>query len=164
MGEQIRCQPILVSCFTCLTTFSLSTIHSSRDTADGEIWASDKSASDHCADLSPATLTCPTVTWLSVRILTLKAQIKHTSRSLDNSFKYQLWLKRTDVQYWTILARLWCHLPSFSYIYVRSSIAMGGRHSSLVSSVPTILWPRVRIPCTPSTLFSICFIVIVIRK
>ena len=35
----------------------------------------------------------------------------------------------------------------------------GDRHSSVVSSTPTILWPRVRIPSTPSTLFSICIIV-----
>ena len=29
------------------------------------------------------------------------------------------------------------------------------RHSSVVYSLPTILWPRVRIPCTPSLLFQI---------
>ena len=40
---------------------------------------------------------------------------------------------------------------------------MGGRHSSVVSSAPTILRPRVRIPSTPSKLFSIC-IEIVTRK
>ena len=34
----------------------------------------------------------------------------------------------------------------------------GGRHSSVVLSAPTILWPRVRIPSTPSTLFTICFV------
>ena len=39
----------------------------------------------------------------------------------------------------------------------------GGRHSSMVSSAPTILWPQVQIPSTPSTLFSIC-IEIVMRK
>ena len=39
----------------------------------------------------------------------------------------------------------------------------GGRHSSMVSSVPIILRPRVWIPSTPSTLFSIC-IEIVTRK
>ena len=39
----------------------------------------------------------------------------------------------------------------------------GGRHSSVVSSTPTILWPQVRIPSTPSMLFSIC-IEIVMRK
>ena len=38
-----------------------------------------------------------------------------------------------------------------------------GRHSSVVSSAPTILRPRVRIPSTPSMLFSIC-IEIVTRK
>ena len=32
----------------------------------------------------------------------------------------------------------------------------GGSHSSVVSSAPTILQPRVRIPSTPSMLFSIC--------
>ena len=40
---------------------------------------------------------------------------------------------------------------------------MGGRHSSMVLSAPTILRPRVQIPSTPSMLFSIG-IEIVIRK
>ena len=31
---------------------------------------------------------------------------------------------------------------------------MGGRHSSVVSSAPTILRPQVRIPSTPSMLFQ----------
>ena len=39
----------------------------------------------------------------------------------------------------------------------------GGRHSSMVSSAPTILWPQVWIPSTQSMLFSIC-IEIVTRK
>ena len=43
------------------------------------------------------------------------------------------------------------------------SDGMGGHHSSMVLSAPTILRPRVRIPCTPSMLFSIC-IEIVTRK
>ena len=33
---------------------------------------------------------------------------------------------------------------------------LGGRHSSVVSSAPTILQPRVQIPSSPSMLFSIC--------
>ena len=37
-----------------------------------------------------------------------------------------------------------------------SVYALGGHHSSVVSSAPTILRPRVRTPSTPSTLFSIC--------
>ena len=40
---------------------------------------------------------------------------------------------------------------------------LGGCHSSMVSSAPTILRPWVQIPSTPSTLFSI-YIEIVIRK
>ena len=40
----------------------------------------------------------------------------------------------------------------------------GGRHSSMVLSAPTILRPWVRIPSTPSMLFSICIIEIVTRK
>ena len=40
---------------------------------------------------------------------------------------------------------------------------VGGRHSSVVLSAPTILQPRIRIPSTPSMLFSIC-IEIVMRK
>ena len=35
----------------------------------------------------------------------------------------------------------------------------GGRHSSVVSSAPTILRPRVQIPSTPSMLFSVIEIV-----
>ena len=34
----------------------------------------------------------------------------------------------------------------------------GGRHSSVVSFAPTILWPRVRIPSTPSMLFQFVFL------
>ena len=41
---------------------------------------------------------------------------------------------------------------------------LGGRHSSMVSSVPTILRPQVQIPSTPSMLFSICIIEIVSSK
>ena len=37
-------------------------------------------------------------------------------------------------------------------------------HISMVLSAPTILWPWVRIPSTPSMLFSICIIEIVTRK
>ena len=37
-------------------------------------------------------------------------------------------------------------------------------HSSVVSSAPTILRPRVRIPSTPTMLFSICIKEIVSRK
>ena len=37
---------------------------------------------------------------------------------------------------------------------IKREIFLGGRHSSVVSSVPTILRPRVRIPSTPSTLFQ----------
>ena len=52
--------------------------------------------------------------------------------------------------------------------YFQSTIKLikvgGGRHSSVVSSAPTILRPRVRIPSTPSMLFSICIIEIVSRK
>ena len=40
----------------------------------------------------------------------------------------------------------------------------GGCHSSVVLSAPTILQPQVQIPSTPSMLFSICIIEIVMRK
>ena len=39
-------------------------------------------------------------------------------------------------------------------------VCVGYRHSSVVSSSPTILQPRVWIPSTPSTLFSNCTIAI----
>ena len=42
--------------------------------------------------------------------------------------------------------------------------SVGSRHSSVVSSVPTIMWPRVQIPRTPSMLFLICIIDIVMRN
>ena len=37
-------------------------------------------------------------------------------------------------------------------------------YSSVVLSLPTILWPRVLIPSSPSTLVSLCFIEVVMRK
>ena len=40
----------------------------------------------------------------------------------------------------------------------------GDRHGSVFSSAPNILRPRVRIPSTPSMLFSIFIIEIVTRK
>ena len=43
-------------------------------------------------------------------------------------------------------------------------MCLGGRHSSVVLSAPTILPSQVRIPNTPSTLFSIYIIEIVIKK
>ena len=45
------------------------------------------------------------------------------------------------------------------YIKINNKLS---RHSSMVSSAPTILQPRVRIPSTPSTLFSIC--IEIVRK
>ena len=50
----------------------------------------------------------------------------------------------------------------FRNLITRQKI-LGGRHCSVVSSAPTILRPWVRIPSTPSMLFSIC-IEIVMRK
>ena len=50
-----------------------------------------------------------------------------------------------------------------AYCVKRNSV-LGGHHSSVVSSAPTILRPQVRIPSTPSMLFSICTIEIVSRK
>ena len=41
---------------------------------------------------------------------------------------------------------------------------LGSRHSSMVSSAPTILWLWVWIPSTLSMFFSICIIEIVMRK
>ena len=41
---------------------------------------------------------------------------------------------------------------------------LGGRDSSVVSSVPNILRPQVQILSTPTMLFSICIIEIVMRK
>ena len=43
-------------------------------------------------------------------------------------------------------------------LYSHTQRTWGGRHSSVVSSASTILWPRVRIPSTPSTLFfNLCY-------
>ena len=41
---------------------------------------------------------------------------------------------------------------------------IGGCHSSVVSSTPTILQPQFQIPSTPSMLFSICITEIVMRE
>ena len=46
----------------------------------------------------------------------------------------------------------------------KSGRDLGGCHSSVVSSATTILWPRVKIPSTPSMLLSICIIEIVTKK
>ena len=46
--------------------------------------------------------------------------------------------------------------PGVSGVRIKSPhllTALGGRHRSVVSSAPTILQPRVRIPSSPSTLF-----------
>ena len=45
-----------------------------------------------------------------------------------------------------------------------NKMVQGSCHSSVVSPVPTILRPQVRIPSTSSMLFSICIIEIVMRK
>ena len=49
-------------------------------------------------------------------------------------------------------------------IICKMEYCIGGSHSSVVSSAPTILRPRVRVPSTPTMLFSICIIEIVSRK
>ena len=56
--------------------------------------------------------------------------------------------------------------PSWAMVsvFVIKVLEMRGRNSSVVSSVPTILQPQVRIPSPPSKLFSICIIKIVSRK
>ena len=46
----------------------------------------------------------------------------------------------------------------------KNNITVGGRHSSVVSSAPTIMQPRIRIPCTPSTLYSNCIFNVGMRK
>ena len=45
-----------------------------------------------------------------------------------------------------------------------AKVSLDGRNSSIISHAPTILQPQVRIPSTPSTLFSIFIIEIVMRK
>ena len=55
-------------------------------------------------------------------------------------------------------------LENESVYYRHKRLRLDDRHSSVVSSAPTILRPRVQIPSTPSMLFSICVIEIVLRK
>ena len=54
----------------------------------------------------------------------------------------------------------------YSIVSIRLTLQFfwGGCNSSVVSSAPTILWPRVQIPSTSSMLFSICIFEIVTRK
>ena len=49
-------------------------------------------------------------------------------------------------------------------MFIQRLRLLGGRHSSMVSSAPTILQPWVQIPSTSCTLFSIYIIEIVLRK
>ena len=48
------------------------------------------------------------------------------------------------------------NVNKFGWRERKSVWVLGSRHSSVVSSAPTILRPWVRIPSTPSMLFSIC--------
>ena len=65
--------------------------------------------------------------------------------------------------------KTYCYIPLWQNKALRleslyqEMYILAGRHSSVVSSAPTILWPRVRILSTPSMLFSIC-VEIVTRK
>ena len=52
----------------------------------------------------------------------------------------------------------------FSLIFVVKNVMLGGRHSSMVSSAPTILRPRVRILSTPFMFFSICIEIVTRRE
>ena len=60
------------------------------------------------------------------------------------------------------LASVRLDLSEFSTLVTKT--VLGDRHSSVVLTAPTILQPWVQIPSTPSTLFSICIIEIVMRK
>ena len=51
-------------------------------------------------------------------------------------------------------------LTTFWYGFPLANV-WGGRHSSVVSFAPTILRPQVRIPSTPSMLFSICIEIVI---
>ena len=59
-----------------------------------------------------------------------------------------------------IVEKTWQKMPGT----FRKKTLFSGRDSSMVLSVPTILWPRFRIPSTPSSLFSISIIEIVMKK
>ena len=66
-----------------------------------------------------------------------------------------------SAQKWDIKRRRLWH--AFTIVMLKMD-DQGGRHSSVVSSAPTILRPLVWIPITPYTLFSICIIEIVMRE
>ena len=56
----------------------------------------------------------------------------------------------------TLFRDIWTQPNSPCSCYCRlTNYDMDGRHSSMVTSMPTILRPQVRIPSTPSVLFSI---------
>ena len=70
-----------------------------------------------------------------------------------------------DEKYYLITTKLiTTKLTQVAYFVVVRTMIKGGHHSSVVSSAPTILRPRVCIPSTPSTLFSICIIQNCIEK
>ena len=81
-----------------------------------------------------------------------------------NRFRYQHRSKTCSISVWSEVgiksSPIFQKLPKSSF----SLFSLGGRHSSVVSSAPTILRLRVQIPSTPSMLFLICIIEIVTRK
>ena len=72
---------------------------------------------------------------------------------------------------WKLNANLFKRWDTFFYIITPSKnefghlfntlYFMGGRHISVVSSEPTILRPRFRIPSTPSMLLSFCIKIVI---
>ena len=73
--------------------------------------------------------------------------VVHKISSISKNRK-EFWMKKNIIM--KLGSTLW-----WETVYEqRLLIFMGGRHSSVVSSAPTILLPRVWIPSTPSTLFQ----------
>ena len=77
--------------------------------------------------------------------------------NLHYNLHYNLYYNLYFNLYYNLYYKLYCK----QYLQVTTRhrptqiVLAGCRHSSVVSSVPTILLPRVRVPSTPSTLLSL---------
>ena len=93
------------------------------------------------------------VTWASRRKFEHSRRRRRRRRRCQNRTHWR--------KLWTMKTRLARERESWKHYWTKNLIKMGCRYSSVDSSAPSTLPPRVRVPSTPSTLFSIYIVRIV---
>ena len=97
-----------------------------------------------------------------------RQQMQNVKRSLSEELNKQLFYQKNI--YAIILHGFICHICQITYSSIVQSFngkkyaTLGGRHSSVVLSAPTILQPRALNTNHTIYAFSICIIEIVVRK